>query len=228
MRLSMAGMSLVGPTGGATAQKLACNRLAETICVKLISAHQGQVQKPGGPPVLRWAQVVQEYRHVRQRLLDSRHVQQGSDLALPDVSHKTLLTWYNDLQRRRKAAVVQKGVVPPPWRQLAPKPLAAACPLLTALPQTPQPAMVLILPENTTGQVAAGIGLGRQLGQRQKRTYTRRAVSVRCAVCQRPRTATLGHRRDKQGRFFCPHNPERLSFEQWAATDRPPVKKPRT
>ncbi|MEQ2191466.1 hypothetical protein XENOCAPTIV_029084 [Xenoophorus captivus] len=94
-------------TTAPSAQWPDCCRLVETIFVLLCVLHRSP-KKRGTGTVSRWDLILQDYRKIRQHILNGAVMQQ-TNLQLVDVSYTTLVQWHNKRVKKQETAVVLQG-----------------------------------------------------------------------------------------------------------------------
>uniref|UniRef100_A0A8C4R2N2 Uncharacterized protein n=1 Tax=Eptatretus burgeri TaxID=7764 RepID=A0A8C4R2N2_EPTBU len=137
-------------SAGSPASSPSKSRVVEAVCIHLCDKFSTP-QKKGGY-VSRWKLIISAYNGIRQRLLNSEDLLEGTDLILLVINEATLTKWYKDHTRRGEIKMLMQGLSLP-GRRTAKEPLPPA----KELPSDPsQPAVPLTFeePTDTTGQAA--------------------------------------------------------------------------
>ena len=77
---------------GTPARWPSCNRVVETLCIKLCAMHPSP-KKKGADYTPRWHLILQKYNAIRSMLLNNQKVLDQTNLVLPNVNQTTLTQW---------------------------------------------------------------------------------------------------------------------------------------
>ncbi|KAK0148350.1 hypothetical protein N1851_011585 [Merluccius polli] len=82
---------LIGHPGG-PAQWPNTSRLVEAMCITLCTLHKTTTKK-AGVSTPRWSKILRDYHHIRELVLNSPRVMQGTKIQLFELNQRTLIQW---------------------------------------------------------------------------------------------------------------------------------------
>ncbi|XP_076848241.1 uncharacterized protein LOC143493605 [Brachyhypopomus gauderio] len=138
-------------SSGSPAQWPDCCRLIESIFIRLANIHRSP-KTLGKVSVSRWALMLEDYRKIRQLVLNNGTVMEQTTLQLVEVNQKTLMQWYKERLKSQEVSVLLQGVRLPDARPVAAQPLLPANVQPDEPPQYPHQVHIYHMPPNTAGQ----------------------------------------------------------------------------
>ena len=119
----------------------------EAICLHLCD----KFPRPQRDPTyrFRWRLILSDYNNIRQRLLNSEALLEGSSLVLYHINETTLTKWYKDNTRLDEVRTLLQGKTLPGKVSTAPQPLPEAHQLAVSK-DVPAEVHVFGEPEDTT------------------------------------------------------------------------------
>ncbi|XP_047244975.1 uncharacterized protein LOC124882564 isoform X2 [Girardinichthys multiradiatus] len=137
-------------SSGSAAQWPDCSRLIEMIFIRLCNIHSSP-KKIGHQTFSRWSQILNDYKNIRQLILNNGIIMKDTTLQLVTVNQTTLIQWHNKRFKAQDVAILMQGLVLPQERPIASEPLLPVNARPTQL--TPHKhEHTYNLPPDTTGQ----------------------------------------------------------------------------
>ncbi|XP_047242400.1 uncharacterized protein LOC124880974 [Girardinichthys multiradiatus] len=137
-------------SSGSAAQWPDCSRLIEMIFIRLCNIHSSP-QKIGHQTFSRWSQILNDYKNIRQLILNNGIIMKDTTLQLVTVNQTTLIQWHNKRFKAQDVAILMQGLVLPQEQPIASEPLLPVNARPTQL--TPHKhEHTYNLPPDTTGQ----------------------------------------------------------------------------
>ncbi|MED6289149.1 hypothetical protein CHARACLAT_033361, partial [Characodon lateralis] len=137
-------------SSGSAAQWPDCSRLIEMIFIRLCNIHSSP-KKIGQKTFSRWSQILNDYKKIRQPILNYGIIMKDTTLQLVTVNQTTLIQWHNKRFKAQDVAILMQGLVLPQERLIASEPLLPVNARPTQL--TPHKhEHTYNLPPDTTGQ----------------------------------------------------------------------------
>ncbi|XP_030202066.1 uncharacterized protein LOC115534917 [Gadus morhua] len=141
---------LIGHPGG-PAQWPATSRFFEAMCKTLCTLHKTTTKK-AGVTTPRWSKILHDYHHIRDLVLNSPRVMQGTKIQLFEINQRTLIQWFQRHQKNQEMSVLSQGVASTNLIPVAPDQLPPPKEQLQLLPPTSGPQHEFVLPPNLEGQ----------------------------------------------------------------------------
>ncbi|MEQ2282008.1 hypothetical protein AMECASPLE_036129 [Ameca splendens] len=120
------------------------------IFMRLCNIHSSP-KKIGHQTISRWSQILNDYKKIRQLILNNGIIMKDTTLQLVTVNQTTLIQWHNKRFKAHDVAILMQGLVLPQQRPIASEPLFPVNARPTQL--TPRKdEHTYNLPPDTTGQ----------------------------------------------------------------------------
>ncbi|PIK44872.1 hypothetical protein BSL78_18257 [Apostichopus japonicus] len=224
------------------------SRVVEALCI-LLCEKIPQARKDDGY-TSRWRLILSEYNKVRQRLLNSEDLLEGTELVLLHLNEATLTRWFKEKTRRDEVTMLLQGRQLPPSRVPAEQPLPPAKegpsrPVSPLIPfQFPEPedrtGLANVRRKNvpsTSGSSTAAEAPGVAPPAKVSRTTEwRKRKAQALAQTLAPGTAKLPRKEYScrvcgkgmsstghtqfRGKRYCPDAPGQVSKDEWLAKQR--------